>query len=52
MTLWASEELADAGLASGFYAEQVEHFVTLFRTPPGRETYDVALVDVRATTTG
>ena len=32
-----------AGIAErrSFYAEQVEKFVTLFRSPPGRETYEV-----------
>jgi heme-degrading monooxygenase HmoA len=45
ITFWASEEQADAGLASGFYAEQVARFVTLFRSPPGRETYSVALAE-------
>ena len=29
------------GLASGHYAAQVAKFATFFRSPPGRETYDV-----------
>ncbi len=45
VTLWADEEAADTGLESGFYAAQVERFVTFFRSPPGRETYEVCLVD-------
>jgi heme-degrading monooxygenase HmoA len=45
LTFWESEEAADAGLASGFYAQQVEKFVTLFRAPPGRETYEVSLAE-------
>jgi heme-degrading monooxygenase HmoA len=45
MSLWSSEDAADAALASGFYAAQVEQFVTFFRTPPGRETYEVALAE-------
>ena len=47
LTFWSNEEAADAGLAGGggFYAEQVEKFVTLFRAAPGRETYDVVLTD-------
>ena len=35
MTFWSDEEAAEAGLASGFYAEQVAKFVTFFRSPPG-----------------
>ena len=37
LTFWESEEAADAGIAGGrsFYAEQIEKFVTLYRSPPG-----------------
>jgi heme-degrading monooxygenase HmoA len=47
LTFWQSEEAADAGLAGSrsFYSEQVEKFVTLFRAPPGRETYEVLLAE-------
>ena len=47
LTFWESEEAADAGLAGSrsFYSEQVEKFVTLYRAPPGRETYDVLLAE-------
>jgi heme-degrading monooxygenase HmoA len=45
LTFWESEGTADAGLASGYYAEQVEKFVTFFRAPPGRETYEVSLAE-------
>ena len=46
VTFWADEDAADAGLEGGFYAEQVQKFVTMFRSPPGRETYDVGIADV------
>jgi heme-degrading monooxygenase HmoA len=46
MTFWESDEAAEAGIASGYYAAQVEKFVTYFRAPPGRETYDVAIAEV------
>jgi heme-degrading monooxygenase HmoA len=48
LTFWRDEEAADAGLAGGrsFYAEQVEKFVTIYRSPPGRETYKVVLADL------
>jgi heme-degrading monooxygenase HmoA len=45
MTLWATKEAAEKELASGFYAEQVEKFVTFFRAPPGRETYEVVVAE-------
>ena len=35
----------------GFYAEQVEKFVTIYRSPPGRETYDVVVADAPAAAT-
>jgi heme-degrading monooxygenase HmoA len=47
LTFWESEEEADAGIAGGrsFYTEQIEKFVTLYRAPPGRETYRVVVAD-------
>jgi heme-degrading monooxygenase HmoA len=45
LTFWATEEDAQAGLASGMYAANVERFVTIFRAPPGRETYDVVIAE-------
>ena len=51
LTFWESEAAADAGLAGGrsFYREQVEKFVTIYASPPGRETYDVLLAEEPAT---
>jgi len=46
MTLWESEADADAGLASGFYSGQVEKLVTFYRSPPGRESYEVVVADI------
>ena len=45
LTLWASKEDADAGLATGFWAAQVERFVTLYAAPPGREGYEVVYAE-------
>ena len=45
MTLWENEEAAEAEVVSGFYAAQVEKFVTLFRAPAGRETYRVVIAE-------
>src|SRR4249919_1348638 len=48
LTFWADEGAAEAGLRSGFYQEQVEKFITLYRAEPGRETYEVVLADAPA----
>lgn len=48
LTLWASKEDADAGLASGFWAAQVARFVTLFAAPAGREGYEVVYAETPA----
>jgi heme-degrading monooxygenase HmoA len=52
LTFWETEEAADAGIAGGrsFYAKQIEKFVTIYRAPPGRETYDVVLADTPVAT--
>lgn len=48
LTFWESEAAAEAGVASGYYDEQVGKFMTSFRAPPGRETYDVAIAEAAA----
>jgi heme-degrading monooxygenase HmoA len=52
LTFWESDEAADAGIAGSrsFYAEQINKFVTLYRSPPGREIYEVMLADAPAIT--
>jgi heme-degrading monooxygenase HmoA len=54
VTFWESEMAADAGLAGGrgFYAEQIEKFVTIYKSPPGRELYDVVLAEAPAVAIG
>jgi heme-degrading monooxygenase HmoA len=42
---WEDEPAAAASVASGLYAAQVEKFLTLVRSSPGRETYDVVHAD-------
>ena len=49
ITFWATAEDADAGLVSGFYDEQVRKFATTFRSPPGRELYDVSIAEPPST---
>ena len=46
MSLWTSEEAAEAGVESGYYDEQIAKFVALFRAPAGRDHYEVVLAEV------
>ncbi|HTS72592.1 MAG TPA: hypothetical protein VMG74_02640 [Gaiellaceae bacterium] len=48
MTFWADEAAAEAGISSGLWRAQVEKFVTLMRTQPGRESYEVAVAETPA----
>ena len=41
MSLWDSEQAADAGISSGYYDRQSAKFLTVFKEPPGREHYQV-----------
>jgi heme-degrading monooxygenase HmoA len=47
LTFWTTEADADAGLvgARSFYSEQVAKFTTIYRSPPGRESYEVVLAE-------
>jgi len=45
ITFWVDEEAAAEGIESGSYRAQVEKFATLFRSAPGRETYEVELAE-------
>ena len=48
VTFWATEEAAEAASPTGFYADVLEQFVTLFKSPPGRERYQVDYAEVPA----
>jgi hypothetical protein len=45
MSLWDTEAQADAEGDHNFYGDELGHFATLFRSPPGREEYEVLLAD-------
>jgi heme-degrading monooxygenase HmoA len=45
MSLWDTEAQADVEGDHHFYADELGRFATLFRSPPGREEYEVVLVD-------
>lgn len=52
LTFWSTEEAAEAGVYSGFYNEQLAKFVTIYRSEPGRETYELVLAEAPALTLG
>ena len=45
LSLWDTAEHAAADAEKGFYADVLSQFVTLFKAPPGRERYEVRLID-------
>ena len=45
LSLWENEDQAAIDTGSGFYSEELAHFTTMFRSPPGRDRYEVVLVD-------
>lgn len=44
VSLWESRDALDE--AAAFAAEALEDFATAFRSPPGREAYDVVYADL------
>ena len=46
MSLWASEDAADAGINSGYYDRQISKLITVFKEPPGREHHQVAYCEL------
>jgi heme-degrading monooxygenase HmoA len=47
ISLWETDDAADAGIAGGrsVFDEQIQRFTAVYRSPPGRETYRVAVTD-------
>lgn len=43
ITFWATAEQADASADTGWYPDVLAEFTTMFRSPPGREHYEVRL---------
>jgi len=46
VTFWRDEEAAATGGPSSFYAEVLEKFTTIFKSPPGRGSYEVAYAEL------
>ena len=41
VTFWESEEQAHSGNEAGWYPDVLAEFTTMFRSPPGRDHYEV-----------
>jgi hypothetical protein len=50
ITLWDTPEAADG--AVGFASAQLERNMTLFRSPPGREHYEVSFLELPGVAVG
>lgn len=48
VSLWDTPAQADPGATTGFYAETLARYMTLFAAPPGRERYEVVVADLAA----
>lgn len=46
VSLWDTEDQANAGRPAGFYDETLSRYVTLFAAPPGRGHYEVVVADM------
>ena len=49
ITFWSTVEQADASAGPGWYPEVLAEYTTLFRSPPGRERYEVRIAIPPAT---
>jgi hypothetical protein len=43
VSFWETAAAADVSAANGWYPNVLDEYVTLFRSPPGRERYEVRL---------
>lgn len=50
VSFWDTAEQADSSGADGWYPDVLAEFVTMFRTPPGREHYEVRFAQPPAST--
>jgi heme-degrading monooxygenase HmoA len=48
VSLWETEQDAEAGIESGYYDEQVAKFLMFTRQPPGRDHYEVVYDEIGA----
>lgn len=52
ISFWDTAQQAEAQSEQGLYADLLAEYVTLFRSPPGRSSYAVALADPAAAADG
>ena len=52
VSFWETEEQADSHGESGFYPDMLQSYVTLFRSPPGRDHYEVSFLALPVSTHG
>lgn len=45
ISLWTTEEAAASGVETGYYSDQVSKFLSVFRSPPGRDHYEVVMAE-------
>lgn len=46
LSFWESAEEAEASASTGWYPEVLEKYMTMFKSPPGRERYEVAFAEL------
>lgn len=46
LSFWESAEAAEASAPTGWYPEVLEKYMTMFKSPPGRERYEVAFAEL------
>ena len=49
VSFWETPEAAEAAASTGFYADVLARYATIFKSPPGRERYQVALAELPST---
>jgi heme-degrading monooxygenase HmoA len=51
VSFWDTAEAAEATANAGFYSDVLASHMTMFRSPPGRERYEVQFAELPASTT-
>src|SRR5512133_3610542 len=51
VTFWDTAEAAEATAKAGFYSDVLQRHMTMFKSPPGRDRYEVRIAELPARTT-
>jgi heme-degrading monooxygenase HmoA len=46
VSFWDTADDADATAGAGFYSDVLQRHMTMFKSPPGRERYEVRVVEL------